>query len=93
MQMSDGQVMTCHANDCSYNCELECCAPDITVGDQHPMCDTYTHSDVSETTHEASVSRCGVTQCYFNDSQMCDAQGITLMHHATHVDCSTFRNK
>jgi hypothetical protein len=37
MQMHENAVvMTCLAEDCSYNCRDECCAPSIDIGDDHP---------------------------------------------------------
>ena len=49
MHMQSGAtVMTCLAEDCSYNCRDECCAPTIEVGDEHPRCDTFTTGEVAE---------------------------------------------
>jgi hypothetical protein len=94
MQMRDenGCVLTCIAADCSYNMELECLAPKIEVGDDHPTCDTFTHTpQVQRAQEEALVATCKVTQCTFNDSMHCKARGITVDHHSQHADCVTFR--
>jgi len=93
MQMfsKDGCVLTCTATQCSYNQTEECHAPKIQVGDEEPMCDTYTTASVSPTNSEASVQTCNVTDCNFNDDRDCNARGITVGIHAGHADCVTFR--
>lgn len=93
MQMQEeARVLTCHAIDCSYNCATECCAPQIEVGDSHPMCDTYTRNpQVDIQTGEPPVGACKVTQCHYNQEMDCSASGITLTVHSGHADCATFR--
>ena len=92
MRNEDGCVLTCTVTDCSYNQSLECCAPQIQVGDDHPTCDTYTtQPNVQLIDHESIVGTCKVMECTFNDSQMCHARGITVNTHAQHADCATFR--
>lgn len=84
-------VETCLVEQCTYNCREECCAPDIQVGGDHPLCDTFTTGEVQPTDTMASVGGCDVTQCHFNDSMDCMAAGITVSNHAGHADCLTFR--
>lgn len=91
MQLMDGHVMTCLAANCSYNCDSECCAPNITVGDEHPMCDMFTTANVDHLEHEPRVNKCMVDECHFNKSAACHAAGITLTSHAEHADCMTYR--
>jgi hypothetical protein len=95
MQMlrdEDGCVLTCTAADCSYNRMLECLAPNIQVGDDHPTCDTFTHDqNVQRAQRESIVATCKVGQCTFNDQMECHAPGITVDHHSQHADCVTFR--
>jgi hypothetical protein len=90
-QMTEAHVMTCLAEDCSYNCRDECCAPAIEVGAEHPACDTFTTGAVDEATGVPPVRECKVVDCHFNDSAECLASGITMIHHAGHADCATFR--
>jgi hypothetical protein len=93
MQMG-GQAMvaTCKVTECSYNQQEMCCAPNITVGDMHPQCDTFTTSGASQTSQEEShVGNCKVQDCTFNESMNCKAPGITVAHHADHADCETYR--
>jgi len=85
-------VMTCHAEDCSYNCDEECCAPMIQVGDEHPMCDMYTTATVERSDADPMVSKCVVDECHFNANMSCSAAGITLWKHAGHADCATYRD-
>lgn len=44
-------------------------APDITVGDDHPQCDTYTHAAVSPVEEQPYVAHCDVVHCSFNDAR------------------------
>jgi hypothetical protein len=88
----DGAVLTCIAAECTYNRLLECWAPKIAVGDDHPRCDTYTRAPAMDLGDTGSVvGWCGVKTCGFNHGSQCEARGITLDHHGTHADCSTFR--
>lgn len=88
----DGCVLTCTAADCAYNKDIECYAPQIQVGDDHPRCDTYEKGSGREaTSQEGFVAMCGVALCHFNASQKCQARGITVDMHSHHADCATFR--
>lgn len=92
MQMqSEAIVMTCKAEDCSYNCREECCAPAIEVGEDHPRCDTFTTGEVSLTDAASTVQDCKASDCHFNHAMACSAAGVTLATHASHADCLTFR--
>lgn len=92
MQMQgESHVMTCLAEECSWNCREECCAPSVQIGDDHPKCDTYTTGAVSPLGDMAPVKGCLVTDCHFNHELGCDAAGITLSIHSAHADCMTYR--
>ena len=92
MQMqSEATVMTCLAEDCSYNCRDECCAPAIEIGDEHPQCDTFTTGEVAVADTSATVQDCMVSDCHFNHQMSCSAAGITMTTHSGHADCLTFR--
>jgi hypothetical protein len=90
-QMEEGHVLTCLAQDCSYNNDCECDAPKIEVGDDHARCDTYTTGEVSRIGAEPMVAKCDITECHFNEARSCDAAGVTMATHAGHADCVTFR--
>ena len=90
--ISGATVMTCLAEDCSYNCRDECCAPSIEVGDEHPRCDTFTTGEVSVADDAASVEDCKVMDCHFNNRMECSAAGVTLSTHSGHADCLTYRH-
>jgi len=92
MEMRESHVMTCHAAECSYNCDEECCAPKIEVGDDHPKCDMYTLAPVERHNSMPMVSKCMVSECHFNGDMSCTAAGITLWKHGGHADCATFRD-
>jgi len=91
VRKQDGAVLTCTVGDCSYNKAMECWAPAVKVGVDHPRCDTFTHLDVATAPQESVVASCGVTACDFNDAMHCAARGITVTNHTTHADCLTFR--
>ncbi|MBI5230666.1 MAG: DUF1540 domain-containing protein [Coriobacteriales bacterium] len=91
MVESESPVLTCMVLDCSYNTEEICHAGHITVGDDHPRCDTYTTKSVSLDDAMPCVSKCMVTHCYFNREMDCHASGITVGGHVDHADCMTSR--
>jgi hypothetical protein len=84
-------VMRCEVDKCFYNRELQCHAPAINVGGEHPNCDTFipqmTHINRMET---SNVGACHVNQCKYNKDLTCSAAGIVVAHHADHADCDTF---
>lgn len=90
-QMGEARVLTCLAEDCSYNCRDECCAPKVEVGSDHPRCDTFTTGQVPISTGEPPVQECDVEDCHFNHALACAAAGITMSNHAGHADCITYR--
>lgn len=90
-RMGDAHVMTCLAEDCSFNCRDECCAPTVEVGEDHPRCDTFTTGQVAIAPGEPLVQDCKVSECHYNDSMGCMAAGITMATHSGHADCLTFR--
>ena len=93
MQMeSQSHVMTCLAEDCSWNCRDECCAPSVEIGDDHPRCDTFTTGAVTPLDEMAAVQDCKVMDCHFNSDMACGAAGITLSTHSEHADCMTYRH-
>lgn len=91
MKFKDGAVLTCLAGDCSFNCDLMCCAPEVMVGDEHPMCDSFTTDAATPVKRSPYVQQCMVGDCHFNKQRTCTAAGITLMQHADHADCATYR--
>ncbi len=89
---NQAHVMTCLAEECSYNRTDMCCAPSIEVGNGHPRCDTFTTAPVQTTGESAPVRDCKATECHFNRDLACEAAGITLDVHLEHADCRTFRH-
>lgn len=88
---TEPNVLTCLAEQCSWNCEDQCCAPAITVGDEHPQCDMFTREPRTPLESMAIVSDCHVQDCHFNRDMKCGAAGITLGIHSEHADCITYR--
>jgi hypothetical protein len=91
MEMAEARVLTCLAEDCSYNCRDECCAPMVEVGEDHPACDTFTTGEVQMREGEPTIADCKVSDCHYNGQMSCHAPGITLLTHSGHADCATFR--
>ena len=90
-QMTEARVLTCLAEDCSYNCRDECCAPSIEVGADHPACDTFTTGAVDEAEGVPPIRECMVSHCHFNEAMSCSASGVTMISHSGHADCATYR--
>lgn len=91
MQLMNGNVLTCHAEECSYNDTMRCMAERIVVGSDHSVCDTFTTGPAQMVGHEARVKDCSMTMCDFNDDMSCEAAGITVDRHSGHADCATYR--
>jgi len=84
-------VKKCEVENCYYNRNLNCHAPAINVGGEHPMCDTFlaTGSHIDRAGSSA-VGACHVDECKFNQSLTCHADGILVAMHNDHADCETF---
>ena len=94
MQMfcKEGEVVTCQAQECSYNDREVCHAPKIRVGGSHAACDTYTTAGaIDKGDDTGSVGSCDLMQCVFNDGRRCNASGVTIAQHEQHADCMTYR--
>ena len=63
-QASESRVLTCLAEECSYNCRDECCAPMVEVGDEHPSCDTFTTGAVIESEGVPPIRERKVADCH-----------------------------
>ena len=84
-------VSKCKVENCFYNRDLQCHAPAINVGGEHPSCDTFIPQPQHINRAESSqVGACHVSQCKFNADLLCQASGIVVGHHADHADCETF---
>lgn len=84
-------VSKCEVDKCFYNHDLQCHAPAINVGGDHPLCDTF----IPQATHigrqeSSAVGACHVSHCRYNTELTCNAQGIVVANHADHADCDTF---
>jgi hypothetical protein len=84
-------VTKCEVENCFYNRDLQCHAPAINVGGEHPNCDTFipmgNHIGRQGT---GTVGACHVSQCEYNADLTCVANGIVVTHHADHADCETY---
>lgn len=93
-QMSP-EVKNCSVQECFYNCSELCHASAITVGSDHPACDTFIdhsgeHGTPSPTGH---VGACHEGDCKFNQEFSCHAGSINVDHHDNHADCVTFEQR
>ncbi len=89
------KIKMCDVTDCSYNKNRECHAAAITVGGEHPYCDTYMRSPSQKggVTPTGEVGACKVENCKFNRMLECTADGINVGFHQEHADCMTFSPK
>jgi hypothetical protein len=88
------QVAKCDVDNCFYNRDLQCHAPAINIGGEHPNCDTF----ISTNNHIgladlSTVGACHVNQCRFNADLTCQASSVVVGHHADHADCCTFEQQ
>jgi hypothetical protein len=87
------QVKECVVTECSYNTGKVCHAMAIMVGDDVcPMCDTYTNYMSKGGVPDATgkVGACRTSDCIYNDSLECSADGINVGWHQNHAECMTF---
>jgi hypothetical protein len=88
------KIKQCEATDCSYNRDRMCHAAAITVGANHPYCDTYNKSAGKGGINElGEVGACRVENCTFNKNLECSANSINVGLHDGHPDCFTFKPK
>jgi hypothetical protein len=87
------KIQKCEVLQCSYNMDKQCCTPAITVGREHPACDTFFQSSQKGGLKNmiGSVGACKESDCFFNKSLECSASGIDVGLHENHADCITFR--
>jgi len=90
--MTAPPVMACTVHDCIHNKDNLCHALNISVGQYHPLCDTYergiTGSKIESS--QGAVGKCDVTLCRYNHELECNAPGITVNWHDNHADCKTY---
>jgi len=83
-------VLSCGADECAYNKSSECHAPSVSIGSEHPSCDTFTESGMPQEKAMPEVAACHIDECQFNQEMACRASGITVASHERHADCGTF---
>lgn len=92
--MPEPNVISCSVMECVFNTEMDCHAPSITVGGDHPNCDTFSMDDSESKSKQPEISEvqdCMVEPCKYNNEMECNAPGITVGHHASHADCNTYQ--
>ncbi len=86
-------VTSCSVDSCGYN-HGGCHAGAITVGGPNSHCNTFVDTaDKGGRDETAAVGACTRTDCKFNDSLICSAEGITVGASADNADCLTFEAK
>jgi hypothetical protein len=83
-------VLKCEVEACAYNDTQECHAPAVSVGSDHPVCDTFTKSGTPQEEAMPLVAACHIGECKFNEELACQASGINVALHEEHADCDTF---
>jgi hypothetical protein len=83
-------VLKCAVEECAYNQGQECHAPAVSVGSDHPMCDTFTKSGSPQAEAQPMIAACQTSECKFNQELACQASGINVARHEQHADCQTF---
>jgi hypothetical protein len=89
------KIKDCQVSTCAYNREKGCHAIAVTIGSEHPMCETFTHArkkgGVPDFT--GGVGACRVEHCKFNERLECSAEAIQVGLHSDHPDCITFASR
>jgi hypothetical protein len=86
------KILDCEATECAYNKNSQCHTGAITVGRDHPQCDTFvqlSHKGGAEDIF-GTVGACRVEECKYNQALECSASGIRVQRHANHADCATY---
>ena len=85
-------VKNCAVQECYYNMDEYCHASAITVGSNHPMCDTFIQMSDQHgiPAGNALVGACHQNDCKFNDVLSCQAASINVDYHDHHADCYTY---
>ncbi len=86
------KILSCTVSECAYNISNECHTMAITVGSDHPACDTFYKSSSKGGAPDftGGVGACRVENCTHNKTLECSASGINVGPHAGHADCRTF---
>jgi hypothetical protein len=87
------KIQNCETQKCSYNSDMQCHAAAITVGGNHPACDTFMAGPEKGGSMDSigSVGACKVKDCRFNQSLECSAPKISVATHSDHADCMTYK--
>lgn len=88
-------VKKCDVTECCYNRSMQCHAAAIQVGDDKPLCDTFTrgNNECGVENTIANVGACKVNQCAFNNKLECTAPGINVGHRGNSVECLTYKHR
>jgi Domain of Unknown Function (DUF1540) len=86
------KILDCDATECAYNSNRQCHTGAITVGSDHPQCDTFIKLSHKGGAGDVlgAVGACRVEACKYNQALECAAPGIHIHQHANHADCATF---
>jgi hypothetical protein len=87
------EVKNCAVQECFYNRNELCHAAAITVGSDHPACDTFIQccgGDHGIPAPMGHVGACHEGDCKFNTELSCHAGSINVAHHGDHADCVTY---
>ncbi len=93
--MQHVQVKKCEVTRCCFNKDTVCHAHAIQVGDDKPLCDTFSPIGVQcgMPDEKAEVGACKVSMCKFNRSLICQAPGITVSWKENTAECVTYEPK
>lgn len=89
------RVKQCDVTECCFNREKMCHAAAILVGDEIPVCDTFTSGmqNCGIADAIANVGACKTTGCAFNRNLECIAPGITVGHQGDRAECQTYKHR
>ena len=89
------RIIDCDATTCLYNRDNRCHTFAINVGDELPICDTFTSTSARGGWDdvEGGIGSCKVQKCSHNKSFECTCDGVHMHVVGNHVDCTSYRKK
>ncbi|MBI4978342.1 MAG: DUF1540 domain-containing protein [Spirochaetes bacterium] len=88
-------ISSCENLACAYNCDNKCNAMTVIVSENEgTKCDTQFSSAGKADLLPAVgfVAACCVTDCRYNNTLKCRANGIRIVLRSDHAECGTYLN-
>jgi len=89
------KILDCSVTECVYNRNKQCHTMAIDVGSECPECEAYMTGTMKGGWENLTggVGACHQSDCAFNRSFECSANGIHIGRHEKHADCETYKSR